>query len=215
MFNIKAITGTSISLYGAIYSSNVSSIATYQIDDRAPVGFDLSGAPATEGEVTTSLWSNQLLFNTSNLAVGEHTVVVAYNGSSAGPPLTIGYFLVTSLTASEQESLGAPGNLTSTPTPTPTVLMSTKHSPTHTVPVIGVALGAVLPTLLLIAMTMLWYRRKMKHKRELALSATSPFHFEDMKVPDGKFGENILTLSTAPVVNPGEVDFSFDVLCNI
>lgn len=184
-------------------SSNVSSTATYQIDDNAPVVFELSGAPSLEkaGTPGLSYWRNQLLFNISNLDIAEHTAVVTFNGTSTGP-LVISYFYVSSLTASQQKS-------------------QPPH-PSHTIE--EAALGAVIPILLLIVMAVLWYQRKIimghKHKRELTLSAVSPFihydsessttpsAFQDLIVT--RLGQKALVLSTTPVINPGEVDLSFD-----
>lgn len=163
--------------------------------------FELSGAPTATGEIPTLNWYNQLLFNTSNLNVGEHTVVVTFNGSSAGPSLGISYFYVTSLTASEQESI-----------------QHSHPSPSHTV--VEAVLGVVIPVLLLAAMILLWHKRKMQGKRVLELATSSSFNhygsdsittpLTNVIIPTGILGEKALTLSTAPVVNPGEVDFGFD-----
>lgn len=220
---MEAIAGTSLFLYGGLsLGTDPNSTATYQLDDSAPVEFPLSGAPTTDGDMTVlGGWNNQRLFNVSNLDVGEHTVVVTSIGASTSGPLAINYFCVTSLTALEQESLGVPP-LTQSPTPTSTQILI-EHSP-HAVPIIEAALCAVLPALLLIVLSIIWYRRKVKHKRELKLSTASPFRsrnsdsittpftFRDIILrPSSKLGEKVLAFSTTPVVNSGEVDFCFDI----
>lgn len=116
-FLFKVIIGTKLSLYGSLSNDSTSgNTAAYQVDDNPPVAFALWGPTSP-----ISIGHNQDLFNTPPLNPGEHTVIVAFNGSSIGPPLTISYFYVTSLTTSEQESLGTP-NVTSASTrqaPTP------------------------------------------------------------------------------------------------
>lgn len=165
------------------------------------------------GTIPTSVWYNQRLFNTPTLNPGEHTVIVAFNGSSTGPPLAISYFYVTSLTASEQESLGTP-NVTSAPTkqapnPTQTQMFKT-HSSSHTPTIIGVVLGIMLPVLLLAALAILWYRRKLTHQNDWVPTAysdliTTPFNPEDHTiVPDKWVREKVLMSSITPVVNSGE-----------
>ncbi|KAJ4498560.1 hypothetical protein C8R41DRAFT_937785 [Lentinula lateritia] len=78
---ILKFNGTSLSLYGDT-SGNVSNTASYQVDNEEPVVFQLPAVPPD----LTSL-AKQLLFTTSNLSVGEHTVSVAFNGSQSAMPL--------------------------------------------------------------------------------------------------------------------------------
>ncbi|KAE9385289.1 hypothetical protein BT96DRAFT_601370 [Gymnopus androsaceus JB14] len=89
--------GTQLALYGDL-NSNVSNTAPYQVDERAPVGFEIQGSG------TSSTLTNTALFNT-DLSIEEHKVVVTFNGSTSGNPLDINYFLITSLTQAEQASL--------------------------------------------------------------------------------------------------------------
>lgn len=203
-FLFKVIIGTKLSLYGSLSNDSTSgNTAAYQVDDNPPVAFALWG-PASP----ISIGHNQDLFNTPPLNPGEHTVIVAFNGSSIGPPLTISYFYVTSLTTSEQESLGTP-NVTSAstrqaPTPTQTQMINT-HSSAHTHTIIGVVLGIMLPVLLLAALAILWYRRKLKHQTDWVPTAysdliTTPFNPEDLTIVP----EKVLTSSITPVVNSGE-----------
>ncbi|KAF9018115.1 hypothetical protein BDP27DRAFT_1378475 [Rhodocollybia butyracea] len=139
--------GTSLSLYGTL-NGNISNTAMYTVDERNPVGFELPG-PATAASL-----ENQLLFTASNLSAGEHTVVVAFNGTTQGMPLEIGYFLVTSLTAAQQASLSLPSSSTATQ-----------------------KTGRAVVAFAMVAVTIrLWIRRS----KRLKSNSVIPFQSEDM-----------------------------------
>lgn len=181
-------------------SNGAANIATYQVDDTAPVGFVLSGASVFAGTLETPGWLNQLLFNASDLNVGEHTVVVVFDGNSTVVPFQISYFHITSLTVSEQESL------------------LTQHSHTNHA-VEEAVLGTLLSVLLLIAViAILRHRRKMKQKTELKLLTASPLkHYKSDLITTPFSSKNIIVPSsklesTAPVVNSGECDLHSDIL---
>lgn len=163
--------------------------ATYQVDDDEPVWF---GVPPTN---LADQISNQLFLNVPNLTVGEHKVVVVSNGSSTGPPLAVSYFLVTSLTAAEQASLIPSNNSTNSTNPN---LIPPSDSQHH-ISTNAIVLGVVLPVMLLAAIGILWYRRKMKGQ----LQEISPFGFPSdvtTNQPVQKALDNkALTLSQTPM----------------
>ncbi|KAF9064743.1 hypothetical protein BDP27DRAFT_1366958 [Rhodocollybia butyracea] len=156
--------GTSLSLYGNLNGS-ISGAATYTVDKQDPVLVSLPGS-------NSELLQKQHLFTTSNLAAGEHTVVVAFNGTAEGMPLDINYFLVTSLTAAQQAPLSLHPPSTTTGSPTP------GKSQSHTGLIVGVVLGAVI-ALVMGTVVIWWVRRSKRLKRQEELHAY-PFQSENM-----------------------------------
>ncbi|KAE9402385.1 hypothetical protein BT96DRAFT_1017636 [Gymnopus androsaceus JB14] len=140
--------GTSVSLYGDL-DTNISNTASYQIDGSSPVIFQLP-----EDGMPSNTLNNILLFNHSNLSIGEHTLVVTSNGSNTGTPLDINYFLAQSLTTEEQASLSSHPFTNSTATPNAPTGSSISHSGNaNTKVIVGAALGAVSSVLLVTAAT--------------------------------------------------------------
>ena len=80
--------GTSISLFGEDYSVNlnVSTSANYTVDDQDPINFLLPLHP--NGVVT-----NQKLFKTGQLPLGQHKLVIVYLGNFTTAPLFFNYFI--------------------------------------------------------------------------------------------------------------------------
>ena len=80
--------GTSISLFGEDYSVNlnVSTSANYTVDDQDPINFLLPLHP--NGVVT-----NQKLFKTGQLPLGQHKLVIVYLGNFTTVPLFFNYFI--------------------------------------------------------------------------------------------------------------------------
>ncbi|THU90496.1 hypothetical protein K435DRAFT_864238 [Dendrothele bispora CBS 962.96] len=159
--------GTAIQLYGDL-TGEVSNLATVQLDDQVPQPFTLS-PPGTSNK------TNQLFFNRSSLNPGvEHTVVVTHNGSAPGMPLTINYFLVTSLTAEEQASLES--SSTSIPIPT----SSSPNSPSNQLVstrnpkdiIIGSTIGGVVFLGLVALLVYFWTKRR---RNQNSLAGIDPF----------------------------------------
>lgn len=120
--------------------------------------------------------NNILLFNHSNLSIGEHTLVVTSNGSNTGTPLDINYFLAQSLTTEEQASLSSHPFTNSTATPNAPTGSSISHSGNaNTKVIVGAALGAVSSVLLVTTATFLWFRIKSRKKKELLAVKYIPF----------------------------------------
>ncbi|KAE9397722.1 hypothetical protein BT96DRAFT_921287 [Gymnopus androsaceus JB14] len=187
--------GTSVTLYGTI-SSNVSNTAAYQVDEQDPVVFQLPGDPGIGldiGPDSTPLTavSKEPLFSAASLGIGEHTVLVAFNGSPSGMPLDINYFYVTSLTAAEQASLASPSSPASTSL-SPASLPSSHPSSSppssntgHTKVIIGAFLGSVIPIILLMVLaTIVWVRKNNMRKRLFAAEVLeAPFSIKDATPP--------------------------------
>ncbi|KIK62840.1 hypothetical protein GYMLUDRAFT_242474 [Collybiopsis luxurians FD-317 M1] len=159
--------GTSISLYGDL-TSDISNTAAYQVDDQAPILIQLTRSP--NDNVTLA---KQLLFTASDLSVGEHTVVVIFNGTQSGMPLDIDYFYIRSLTAAQQESLVSSSTSSTTPTSTSTGSAFSNSSSAHLSlsTIVGAVLGSLVVVILLIVVIM-WWRRS---KRTEALATPIPF----------------------------------------
>ncbi|KAK7438208.1 hypothetical protein VKT23_018138 [Stygiomarasmius scandens] len=99
----------------------------------------------------------------SSLSPGEHTVVVTHNGTTSGMPLTIDYFLVTSLTAAERVSLeststSAPTPTSSSPNSPPSQPSTLKHDSKKVI--IGGTLGGVAALCLVALLIFLWTKRR-------------------------------------------------------
>ncbi|KAF5388958.1 hypothetical protein D9757_005022 [Collybiopsis confluens] len=136
--------GTSISLYGDLLT-NVSNTASYQVDDHDPVTVQMPGGI---GSTTSSKYP---LFTASDLSVGEHTLVLAFNGSKSGMPLDVNYFYVQSPTSAQQAS-------PISPPPAPS-----KHSNRGVV--LGAVLGSVIPVVLLFVLAAAWFWRRSRRKK--------------------------------------------------
>ncbi|KAJ3866777.1 hypothetical protein EV359DRAFT_79251 [Lentinula novae-zelandiae] len=168
---ILKFNGTSLSLYGDT-SGNVSNTASYQVDNEEPVVFQLPAVPPD----LTSL-AKQLLFTTSNLSVGEHTVSVAFNGSQSAMPLDIAYFYATSLTNAQQASLISPS-------PRPNLVQSATSPLSHGV-IAGVIIGSIVAALLLIGAAALIFKRRRRNMQLAGMPfgypglITTPFRYQD------------------------------------
>ncbi|KAF9063864.1 hypothetical protein BDP27DRAFT_1451032 [Rhodocollybia butyracea] len=161
--------GTSLSLYGNLNGS-ISGAATYTVDAQDPVSFSLPGS-------NSGLLQKQHLFTASNFAAGEHTVVVAFDGTAEGMPLDINYFLVNSLTEVQQ----APPSPSSSSTPTGSAIPQQTDSSSrqsHAGLIVGVVSGAVI-ALAMGTAVIWWVRRSKRLKRQEILHAT-PFQSETM-----------------------------------
>ncbi|KIK62795.1 hypothetical protein GYMLUDRAFT_72528 [Collybiopsis luxurians FD-317 M1] len=163
--------GTSVSLYGD-FLSNVSNTAAYQVDDHAPVTFQLPG------QIGSTISSKQVLFTASDLSVGEHTLVVAFNGSQSGMPLDVDYFYVQSLTSAQQASLSSSSSTSTSAASTSTgSASSTSSGHINSGVIAGAVLGSVIP-IILVLLALTWYWRKSRRKK--ALLAVTPFdHLDD------------------------------------
>ncbi|KAF5388940.1 hypothetical protein D9757_005021 [Collybiopsis confluens] len=156
--NPHFISGTSMSLYGNLLT-NISNIASYQVDAQDPVTLQLSASEPIY---------KQLLFTAPDLSVGEHAVVVTFNGSESGMPLDISYFYVQSLTAAQQTSLVSPSPVSPSPissasgAATPGVSAAAAHSSLDHGIILGAVLGTLLPILVLASA--IGYRSRAKRQ---------------------------------------------------
>ncbi|KAJ3827364.1 hypothetical protein F5880DRAFT_1241440 [Lentinula raphanica] len=160
--------GTSVSLYGDL--GNVSNTAAYQIDNEEPVTIKLAASSV----------DNQLLFTAGNLSVGEHTLVVAFNGSESGMPFDISYFYLTSLTTAQQASL-----VSSTPDASSNTTSSTSHSNT------GAIVGAVLGSVAAILLLGLGVMFLLKKRRQTRLQGVTPFEYSDLITTPFRYSDHL------------------------
>ncbi|KAF5388960.1 hypothetical protein D9757_005020 [Collybiopsis confluens] len=141
--------GTSLSLYGD-FLGNVSNTALYQIDAQDSVTVQLSAFEPI---------GKQLLFTASDLSVGEHTMVVTFNGTETGMPLDISYFYVQSLTAAQQAPVVSPS-----PIPSSSGAAAAAHSSLNRGVILGAVLGTLLPILVIVSATAVWYWSRAKRR---------------------------------------------------
>ncbi|KIK62841.1 hypothetical protein GYMLUDRAFT_242475 [Collybiopsis luxurians FD-317 M1] len=173
--------GTSISLYGDL-SSPISNTAAYQVDDQAPVMIQL---PGYSDNITLS---NQLLFTASDLKVGEHTLVVTFNGSQSGMPLDIDHFYIQSLTAAQQDSLRSSSTSSTSSTSTSTgSAISNSSGHLDLGAIVGTVLGSLMTIILLIVVIMWWRRSKRRTEPPVTLTPfdsegfiTTPLTLQDL-----------------------------------
>ncbi|KAG6880141.1 hypothetical protein C0992_005225 [Termitomyces sp. T32_za158] len=147
--------------------------ASYSIDGGDPTSFVLKGLPS---DATTTVY-NQEFFTTPNLPLGDHTIIVTYDGSDT--PLTLDYLVVThapllvttnlnvsstavpttgaTFTSSQASSISSPTvPSVSTPSPTP-------HSNTLIGPIIGGVIGGLVTIAILLFAFWWWHRRRASH----------------------------------------------------
>ncbi|KAF5360202.1 hypothetical protein D9758_011371 [Tetrapyrgos nigripes] len=148
--------GTSIEMYGELSPHNSSNTATYQVDDNDPQQFGLF--PPTV--FTSNIWTQQSLVNVNSLPPGEHTLVVTHNGSATGMPLTVDYFLVTSLTTAEQQQQ----QQSPSPTPPPTSQSNSGRNRELGGIIGGIVGGVVLLTL--VSFVIIWRMKRRRRSRE-------------------------------------------------
>ncbi|KAF5367958.1 hypothetical protein D9758_004354 [Tetrapyrgos nigripes] len=147
--------GTGIQLYGEL-TGNSSNVGTYQLDGQSPQTFQLFSPGVTASSSGLPQWTDQLLFNLSGLSPGEHTMVVAHNGSASAMPLSIQYFLVESLTAEEQAALLPPSDPP----------QSSQASHTKTGAIAGGVIGGLAALVLLGIAGWMWKRRRGVRRQE-------------------------------------------------
>ncbi|KAF9475210.1 hypothetical protein BDN70DRAFT_269490 [Pholiota conissans] len=85
--------GKSLTWVGYIFAgyANVSSSATYSIDNAPSVSFALPTSGVSFG--------NSIFFKTPELSLGPHTLVVTHQGNNKTMPLVLDYFFVSNTTA--------------------------------------------------------------------------------------------------------------------
>ncbi|KAF5372137.1 hypothetical protein D9758_005074 [Tetrapyrgos nigripes] len=168
--------GTSIQMYGELSPHNSSNTATYQIDDNDPQQFALF--PPTV--FTSNIWTQQSLVDVNSLSPGEHTLVVTHNGSATGMPLTVDYFLVTSLTTAEQQQ---------SPSPTPPPTRQSNSSRNRQLDgIIGGIVGGVV-VLTLVSFAIIWRMKRRRRSREEELEVT-PFVNDDPQQNENRHPAN-------------------------
>lgn len=84
--------GKSLTWVGYIFAgyANVSSSATYSIDNGSPVSFALP--------TNTISFGNSIFFKTPDLTLGPHTLVVTHQGNNNSMPLVLDYFFISNTT---------------------------------------------------------------------------------------------------------------------
>ncbi|KAF9255275.1 hypothetical protein L218DRAFT_1008754 [Marasmius fiardii PR-910] len=158
--------GTDLQLYGSLddFKSNT---ATYQVDSQPPQPFPLLAPPLLAARRLT----NQMLFDTSSLEPGEHSVVVTLTGQAENMPLALDWFQVTSLTAAEQLSLANQSPST-----------HSHHYPVGAI--VGGVIGGLIVMVLGIIFLWIWIRRSQRRHRLLSTSDTiSPFQSDEIIKP--------------------------------
>jgi hypothetical protein len=152
-------------------------LATYAIDDQDAIDFLV---PLSN----VSLSRNQILFETTQLYPGQHTLVVTYLGDNTTEPLALNYFVQEDATSSTKSSNSTPTSSTSTSVPSGSSSNSSPSSSTsiHTTDAIigGVIGGLVLISLLL---GLFFFNRRRNNRRLQALTVPSPNVVNPFTVP--------------------------------
>ncbi|KAF5317886.1 hypothetical protein D9611_014856 [Ephemerocybe angulata] len=157
-------TGTGVSWYGFIPEemSHPSSLATYSIDDEAPIPFVLHGILASDPESPTLY--NQEFFQTPLLPYGNHTLTVVHNGNDEQTPLTLDRLVVLDHTANtvSVQTADIPLNTSSTAAPSGA---NSQSAPLSSGSIAGAVIGALLLLALLIVGFIFgrrWYRKRSR-----------------------------------------------------
>ncbi|KAF8202251.1 hypothetical protein BJ912DRAFT_944242 [Pholiota molesta] len=153
--------GKSLTWVGYIFAgyANVSSSATYSIDNGSPVSFALP--------TNTGSYGNSIFFKTPDLTLGPHTLVVTHQGNNISMPLVLDYFFVSNTTfptgAPTSSTVIGGGTTTkgvgSDTTGSPTVTPLPAHK-SHTGPIAGGVVGGVVVLLLALLVFFLVKRRR-------------------------------------------------------
>lgn len=190
-------TGTSLTWVGFIPTElpHNKSTASYSIDSGSSSRFELTGLTPT---ATTTVY-NQVFFTTPDLPIGNHTIIVTYEGNNT--PLTLDYLLVgdapllvaanTNASASTVATVNAtattfpPSFTSSTSTVSSVLTPSLKaHSSTLIGPIIGgVIAGLTTMTILLFAFWWWWRHRAVHIKSNIGFTGTRnhPSHLQTRK----------------------------------
>ncbi|KAF8912156.1 hypothetical protein CPB84DRAFT_1761418 [Gymnopilus junonius] len=178
-------TGSSLTWFG-FYDNSLplaATTATYTIDGGKAVAFDLNGAAA----LRTGVQYNQIFFQTNSLPIGEHTLIVAYQGNLQTAPLTLSVVYIEDGTSylsnsgspipsssSFHSSLSVPalttsgGSFTSTPFfPEPSaVKVGTAFSKLSPASEIGAIIGGILGGLTIISLLIVGLSQRYKKWRQ-------------------------------------------------
>ena len=150
--------GRGISWFGYIpdIASLWSSSATYSIDSGSPTSVELKG-PSPEAS-TNAL--NQEFFSTSQLPLGQHTLVVSYNGSRDQAPLTLSHFIVTTSDVSPANPASSSSIQASTTPSSNTQGPNGAHPQVQIGAIVGGVIGGVVLTALASLCFFFWRRKK-------------------------------------------------------
>ncbi|KAG6818542.1 hypothetical protein H0H93_004165 [Arthromyces matolae] len=170
--------GTQLSWFGS-YPHDFGRQATtcsYTIDDQAPISINLQGFPPTNNDS----FSNQMLFTTTPLSAGIHTVNVTYNHEpttdARQSPLSITYVTVSKAVVGSPNSPSSSGAVSS---PRPTTDSSNPSTSAHNRH-IGVIVGGVVGGLLslLALLILILYGRRQRWGKQFRLSKYWTTFFE-------------------------------------
>ncbi|KAJ6596337.1 hypothetical protein DFH09DRAFT_1072377 [Mycena vulgaris] len=168
--------GTSASMYGFVPMElpHNSTGAAYSIDGGPQVSFTLKGLSSANSPTNY----NVILFTTPTLSDGPHNLVVTHGGNSNHTPLVVQGFYVTNTTVLPSSSNSSPNSLPgSSQTP---VVTTSKHSPAGAIA--GGVIGALI-LLALIAVFVLWYRKRRRRATEATSADPYPMSMADGDVP--------------------------------
>lgn len=154
MFESHGFAGSRVTWQGTIPKEFplASTSATYAIDDQPEVRFSLPGLTSSQ----KASQFNYDFFQTEPLSVGDHELIVKYEGNSSTTPLVLGWLIV------ENES-----NI---------------HS-TSKGPMVGVIVGSVMGGLALMiaaAFAFLFIRKRMQARKQASyrpILVEEPFHY--------------------------------------
>ncbi|KAH9483325.1 hypothetical protein JR316_0005431 [Psilocybe cubensis] len=162
-----SFTGTSVAGLGGngVNDSHIQAMASYSIDGGDPVKFTVNNLATSVLDTITE----QTIFQTNQVAPGNHTIQIVYHGNSTTTPLTLMSLLVTGTKTilsvdppppakPSSSSLSNPSS--SNPSPVPS---NSSHPKTHRgIIAAAVAVSVILVVLLCLIGFLLYRRRKRR-----------------------------------------------------
>ena len=172
--------GVSLSWFGFIPSnfSLTPTSAIYSVDGQTPISFFV---PALGSANALPLY-NQVLFKTESLSLGQHELIVTYQGNSGTAPLALDDFVVQNASATSALSstiVPSASSVTSSSVPSSSSSNSMSNLGSMKSPPVGIIAGVVGGVIVLVLLLLLYIVRR-NNRRAQSLKEnlnTNPEHF--------------------------------------